>query len=291
LRGCIPVLLTPFNRDRSIDFEGLDRLVDSYIEEGVEGLWVLGTGGEDMAIGFDRRLAIVEHLSRKYSGRTRLLVGCSFYALEESLAFIDRVNNLPIAAIHYMPYQFLMGLDALRANYFALADRSRHPIWLYSSDNWARVLPPDFLAPFAADPRFQGCKFSTSNAVKFEQAMRYDSEGFQVISAVVKQLVPALALGVKAFTTVEASLHLRRINTIHRHFVAGDMAAARLEQTRLNRLIETMGCKAAEQNFLRVAEIKGVLERKGVMQRWMAPGFVDVTDADIERLVRAYEGV
>jgi 4-hydroxy-tetrahydrodipicolinate synthase len=289
ISGCVPVLVTPFNEDRTIDFKGLGRLVNYYIDEGVEALWVLGTGGEDMAIAFDKRLSIVEFLSREYATKIKLLTGCAFYAFEETLEFVRRINKLDLHAVHYMPYQFLMGLDAIRANYFSLAERSDHPVWLYASDNWARALPPSFLEPFVDDRRFAGCKYSTSNAVKFEEAFRHNRDSFQVIPAVIKQLLPALALGARAYTSVEATLHLKRIRDIHRAFLDGDLKAARASQTQLNRLIEQMGSKAADQNFLRTAELKGVLERKGMLQRWMAPGFVDVSDADIDRLVATYD--
>ena len=46
LTGSIVALVTPFNEDKSIDFEGLERLVDFHLENGTDGILVLGTTGE-----------------------------------------------------------------------------------------------------------------------------------------------------------------------------------------------------------------------------------------------------
>lgn len=38
-RGVYPVMLTPFTEDDQVDYESLGRLVDWYIEKGVDGLF------------------------------------------------------------------------------------------------------------------------------------------------------------------------------------------------------------------------------------------------------------
>ena len=288
LAGCVPVLVTPLNSDRSIDFDSTDRLIGYYIDEGVGALWVLGTGGEDMALMYQHRLEFARHVARKFGDKIKLLVGCSFYSFEETLEFVDSLNELNLHGIHYMPYQMLMGLDAIAANYQEIGRRSVHPVWLYQSDNWGRQLPPSFLGIFAGDDAFAGCKYSTSNSVKFEQAFRYNRAGFQVIPAVVKQLLPALSLGAEAFTTVEASIHLERMKDILRAFDEGDIPAARTAQVKLNTLMEKLSCQAAAQNFLKVAEIKAILERKGICQRWVCSGFVELTDSEAEQIWEIY---
>lgn len=289
LTGCIPVLLTPFKPDRSVDFEALSSLTERAINAGVEGLWILGTGSEDMAMRFEDRWHVAEHLATRYASNVKLLIGCGFDAMDDTLDFAERLNGLDIHAVHYMPYQSLMGLDAVERNYRTLATTTRHPVWLYTSDNWGRALPPTFLDRFEGEPQFEGCKFSTSNIVKFEAAMRRDRDGFQVIPAVVKQLLPALTLGAEAFTTVEANLFLDAINGLLNAFKCGDLVEARHRQTALNRTLERSITASKHQNFLRNAEIKAVLEHQGHCPRWMARGYIDIDADDIPSLVKAYD--
>lgn len=36
--GVFPTMITPFNKDLTIDYKGLDQLVQWYVERGVDGL-------------------------------------------------------------------------------------------------------------------------------------------------------------------------------------------------------------------------------------------------------------
>ncbi|WP_372795318.1 dihydrodipicolinate synthase family protein, partial [Lutibacter sp.] len=46
LIGTGVALVTPFNKDKSVDFEGLKRLVNYQIDNGINYLVILGTTGE-----------------------------------------------------------------------------------------------------------------------------------------------------------------------------------------------------------------------------------------------------
>jgi dihydrodipicolinate synthase/N-acetylneuraminate lyase len=288
INGCIPVLITPFNDDGSIDFSAYDKLIDGYLSGGVSSLWILGTGAEDMAIPLRERVAIVRYLAENFGSSIDLLVGCSFYALQETFAFLEFISGSHIHSLHYMPYQPLIGLDQLEQNYLDIAAKATLPIWLYTSGNWARHIPPTFLERFASNERFAGCKYSTSNIVEMERAMSFQHSAFQVLPAVVKQLLPSLSLGAKAFTTVEASIHLTRIMSVYEAFVRGDLVTALQNQKALNRLLEGLSCGASAQNFLKTAEIKAILEKQGICSKWVAKGLRDVTDEEAARLYETY---
>ena len=71
---CIPVLLTAFHENGSVDFDGIHKLLDYYYENGIKRLWVLGTGGEDMALSFEQRMSIVNSILKYRSNHFELLV-------------------------------------------------------------------------------------------------------------------------------------------------------------------------------------------------------------------------
>lgn len=288
LTGCVPVLITPFNEDRSIDFAAFERILEHLKKQGAEALWVLGTGAEDMAIPFDKRLAIVNHLSLNYSSEFQLLVGCSFFSFEETIRFVNAVAGLNISGIHYMPYQPLIGLEQLKKNYKSLAAVTGFPVWLYTSANWSRHIPPSFLEDFAEDNAFAGCKYSTSNIVDTEEALGYQTANFQILPAVVKQCLASLSLGARAFTTVEAMVHLEKINQIIEAFNDGALDVAQKKQRELNVVLSKLSTGAGRQNFLKTAEIKGVMSKMGLCERWVASGLADVTEEDTKKLYAIY---
>ena len=62
INGLVPVLLTTFNRDLSIDITAQLRLVKKFEKLGqIEKYWLFGTGSEDWAINIEERLKILDN--------------------------------------------------------------------------------------------------------------------------------------------------------------------------------------------------------------------------------------
>ena len=60
-RGVIPAVTTQFNVDLTIDFEGTRRVQDALVNDGVHGLIVMGTCGENNSLDPDeKRLKAVQ---------------------------------------------------------------------------------------------------------------------------------------------------------------------------------------------------------------------------------------
>ena len=280
LRGVIPVLITPFTESYEVDQESLVRVLEFLYSKQIAGLWVLGTGGEDMSLTYRQRLRVAETVSEFNDNRLPIIVGSSFYSMQDTFSFLNETQKLDISAYHYMPYHTLIGLDNIEATYRSLAERCEKPLWMYTSANWSRPIPPDFLARFAQNPAIGGIKYSTSNSVDIEKALSYQNEQFQVITAVVKQFFSSLTLGARAGTTVEACLFPNEIVSIYSAYEEEDYLAALDRQRYLNRLIERTMTSAGRDNFLRVAEIKYALSLKGICSPVVSRPYRGLDDAE-----------
>ena len=53
LKGSIVALITPFHEDGTVNFEKLAQLVDFHLENGTDGLLILGTTGESSAMSHE----------------------------------------------------------------------------------------------------------------------------------------------------------------------------------------------------------------------------------------------
>ena len=90
IKGIIPVLTTPVNRDGTVDESGLKQVIDFLLSQSIGGLWALGTSSEDMNLTFRQRLGIAQLISETNKGRVPILLGASFYAMEDILEFIKQ---------------------------------------------------------------------------------------------------------------------------------------------------------------------------------------------------------
>lgn len=76
--GVWPVMVTPFNRDRSIDWQGLDSLVDWYVGAGVAGLFAVCLSNEMFELESGERLALAARVVRRVNGRLPVVASGTF---------------------------------------------------------------------------------------------------------------------------------------------------------------------------------------------------------------------
>lgn len=270
LNGVVPVLLTPMTNKHCVDVPSLEKLCELLLTKPIGGLWVLGTGAEDMSLSYSQRLVVAETVAKVNNGRVPLVVGCSFFSMTESLSFLDDTQHLNIDAYHAMPYHPLLSLERLKSWYENIALNAAFPLWMYTSANWARYIPPEFVKELSTNEKIVGVKYSTSNAVHMEQVAALANSEFQVLSAVVKTFYSNLCLGVKGGTTVEACAFINPIVDIYEAFQSNNLSLALSYQNKLNRFFEQMPVAPGADNFLRVAESKYILSRQGICSETMS---------------------
>jgi 4-hydroxy-tetrahydrodipicolinate synthase len=286
LKGIIPVLNTPLFEDGSIDGEALRRLVEFLVQKEAGGFWALGTSSEDMNLSFKKRLQVAQIVSESNAGRVPLILGASFYALEDILGFIDETKDLQIDGFHVMIYHNLLGLNRVRWVYQHVADLSPKPIWMYSSANYGRWLSPEFVSEMKGYPNIEGIKYSTSNTVHAAKALILADDGFQVITSVASTLLSCLVLGSKAHVTSIASCLPEILMEIHTLFQEGRMEEALVAQRRLNRFLASLPKALREENFFQAAEEKYILSIRGICKEFTTSYYRDIHEEEKE-LVKA----
>lgn len=291
IKGIVPVLLTPLTKKKEIDELGTKKLLKFLSKKDIGGLWVLGTGGEDMNLSFKKRLLFLK-LVKKYNKEIPLIVGASFYCMEESIDFIKEIDKLKFEGIHIMPYHPLLSLKRLEWVYQRLAEASRTPIWAYSSANWCQNITPEFIENISKIKNLVGVKYSTSNLSDMEKVARLSSKNFTVLSAVAKNLLASLSVGVDGSTSSLGSPLPEVLISIFKSFERNDIKDALKKQRLLNKFLESWGKEfPSKDNFLKSAEEKGILEIRGICKNYTTDYYKDCTPKDLiflKKLLRKF---
>lgn len=282
IEGIVPVLVTPLKKDGEIDETGLEQLLEFLVSKPIGGLWALGTGSEDMNLVYSKRLKLARLIAGIVKGRVPIMLGASFFALEEILSFMGDAADLEVDAFHVMPYHPLFGLDRLEWFYKHIAKKSPKPLWMYTSANWCRMIPPEFVEKMKGTPNIVGVKYSTSNTVHISKVLSLADKDFQVIPAVVKTLFPCLCLGARAFTTSEASPLPEPIIKIYELYKQGKYQDALDAQRKLNSFLEDLPAIPSQDNFLKSAEEKTILYLRGLCEPYTTNYYRDATDKEME---------
>ena len=62
IKGTGVALVTPFNDDKSLDYKGLENLLNHVIDGGIDYLVLMGTTGESVTLSKVEKLAVVDFL-------------------------------------------------------------------------------------------------------------------------------------------------------------------------------------------------------------------------------------
>lgn len=291
IKGVVPVLSTPFTRNEDIDVDGLRRLVEFLAGKEIGGLWVLGTGSEDMNLSFEKRLQVAEVAAETNAGRVPLVLGAGFFAMEDILDFIRRTEGLQFDAYHVMPYHLLLSFERLEWFYRHIADNSPKPLWMYSSANWSKPFTPEFIARLKDHPNIAGVKFSTKDAVAMFRVISMACDGFQVLTAVASQFYACLCMGGAAHTSSLGSALPEAMIRIYKAFAAGGLKESRAAQEELNAFLLEWPPRPKRDNFLQAAQEKYILSLRGICSEYTSSYYTDVNEEEkavIKELLKKY---
>ncbi|RLP75002.1 hypothetical protein D9V32_11290 [Mycetocola tolaasinivorans] len=95
-----PVMLTPMNADRTIDWAGVDRVTDWYINAGCEGLFTNSRSSEVEFLTPDERVELVRRVVARADGRAAVVATGTFgQSAAEEITSIKKVHDAGADAV------------------------------------------------------------------------------------------------------------------------------------------------------------------------------------------------
>lgn len=124
LRGCIPILCTPFRGDGAVDFESLERQIDWVIGEGASGVATLALASEGYKLTEDERDEVSRVVVARTAGRVPVVISADGAGTEVA---IDRARNAEragAAAVMVLPPSFVKPNPASLRDYYVRVGRA-----------------------------------------------------------------------------------------------------------------------------------------------------------------------
>jgi 4-hydroxy-tetrahydrodipicolinate synthase len=112
-RGVHIIAATPFGDGGELDLAGLDRLVDWYLERGVDGMTILGQLGEAPKLTHDESVAVARRVLARVGGRVPVVVGVSSPGHAAMLQLTRAVMDAGAAGVMVAPPGTLKGDEAI----------------------------------------------------------------------------------------------------------------------------------------------------------------------------------
>lgn len=102
-RGSWPVVPTPFTDTGDLDLEGMKRVLDCTVDQGVDGLCILANYSEQFLVSDEERETLMRLCLQHIDGRLPVIVTCSHYSTRIVLERVQLAKELGAAMIMLMP--------------------------------------------------------------------------------------------------------------------------------------------------------------------------------------------
>ncbi|MEO6905724.1 MAG: dihydrodipicolinate synthase family protein, partial [Ginsengibacter sp.] len=133
LMGTGVALITPFKKNKEVDFDALEKMIDFVINGGVEYVVTLGTTGETPTLTKTEQAEIVSFTSQKINNRVPLVLGIGGNNTKEVIEHFSNFSLANITAIlSSSPNYNKPSQEGIFQHYKAVSAASPLPIILYN---------------------------------------------------------------------------------------------------------------------------------------------------------------
>jgi 4-hydroxy-tetrahydrodipicolinate synthase len=123
LRGCIPILCTPFLVDGSIDFESLEQQVDWVIAEGASGVATLALASEGYKLTEAERDEVSRLVVAHVAGRVPVVISADGGGTEVAIDRAMKAERAGATAVMVLPPSFVKPNPASLRDYYVRVGR------------------------------------------------------------------------------------------------------------------------------------------------------------------------
>jgi 4-hydroxy-tetrahydrodipicolinate synthase len=85
LSGCFTALVTPFTRDQQLDQQGLERLIEFQVTNGINGVLAVGTTGESPTLDWKEHNVVTRLVCEGTKGKCKAIAGTGSNSTRETL--------------------------------------------------------------------------------------------------------------------------------------------------------------------------------------------------------------
>lgn len=226
-KGIIPPIITPLTDDGQVNYDVLRKMVNHLIEQGVHGLFPMGTTGEFYAFDNDTYRKILETVKEEAAGRVTIYGGANHITTRGVIELVKICEEVGVEAVSVLTPMFVSQTQEELYDYFAeIAASTKLPIILYNNAPKTNVtITPATAAKLAEIDNIVGVKDSTgdmTNAAEYIRLTR-DNDNFHVLMGRDTLIHAALCYGATGAIASCANVAPRIAADIYDKYMAGDL--------------------------------------------------------------------
>lgn len=271
-------LMVSFDEDGNIDEKGTREIIRHDIDvEGVDGLYVGGSTGENFMLGLEEKKKIFEIAWDEVDQQVDLIAqvgGPNLKEAKELAKFVTELGYKTISAV--TPFYYNFTFDEIKHYYDEIVKDVDAKLLIYSISALTGVsLSLDNFAKLFSNPKIIGVKYTNADFYLLER-LRERFPDKLILSGLDEMLLPALIEGVDGCIGSTYNVNARMVKEEIAAYNNGDIAKAQELEHKKNDIITAL------LNNGIYPSIKLVLQKMGVHAGYNREPMAKYTDKVIE---------
>ena len=238
-------LVTPFNRDGSLDLVALDALIDAQIDAGISGLVPCGTTGETATLTAAERDQVVSRVVTRVNKRISVVVGTGSNCTVSTVENQRRAQALGADyGLVVTPYYNKPSPEGLFRHYSAVAEAVPLPLLVYNvPSRTGGDIKPDTMHRLRAVPHIVGIKEATGDLDRVAP-LRRSNAAWSLLSGDDGSTCAFVLMGGDGVISVLSNAAPADMVALVNAARAGNLVQARQHQARLRGLMAALFLEA-----------------------------------------------
>jgi 4-hydroxy-tetrahydrodipicolinate synthase len=246
LQGSLVAIVTPMQEDGGLDFDAFRRLIDWHINEGTDGIVVVGTTGESPTVDFDEHRLLIKTAVEHAAKRVPVIAGTGANSTREAIELSAYAKQTGAdMSLSVVPYYNKPTQEGLYRHFRAIAEAVDIPQILYNvPGRTVADLQNDTVLRLAQIPNVVGIKDATANLERGADLLRRKPGDFLVFSGDDATGLALMLLGGHGVISVTANVAPRLMHEMCAAALDGKIVKAREINNQLLGLHRHLFCEA-----------------------------------------------
>lgn len=237
--GTITALVTPFDNSGNVDWPRLEALVEEQLSAGIDGIVPVGTSGESPTLSMQEHGKVIEFVTGKVAGRTKVIAGTGANSTSEAIHLTREAKAMGVdGTLQVCPYYNKPNQEGLYRHFMEVAGIGL-PVVLYNvPGRTGREISVDTVARLSAHEAVVAVKEASGSVGRVSAIL--DACDIDVLCGDDMLTVPMMSVGAKGVISVASNVVPAEMVELTHAALAGDFARARAIHDRLYRLFRDL---------------------------------------------------
>jgi 4-hydroxy-tetrahydrodipicolinate synthase len=235
LQGSLVAIVTPMQEDGALDLDAFRRLIDWHIEEGTDGIVVVGTTGESPTVDWDEHRLLIKTAIEHVARRVPVIAGTGANSTSEAIELAAYAREAGADySLSVVPYYNKPTQEGLYRHFKAIAETVDLPMIVYNvPGRTVADLQNETALRLAQVPGIIGIKDATAGLERGSELIRRKPREFRVYSGDDATGLALMLLGGNGVISVTANVAPRLMHELCAAALAGQVGEARDINNRL----------------------------------------------------------